>query len=214
MAPFTPRIGILINSRMKVRNISKIRLLGLILFISISAFAQNGKDADKPADKPAKQPDKIGAGPVKLQRPTGFLNDLSGIFSESEKDETERVLRELREKAEIDLGIAVIDTTGGKDISGYSLEMAREWKIGAKNGGALLVVAIKDRGWYIQIDSRLQKDLSNEEIRNIGEVMIPDFREGKYPDGIKKCVEKIISVLAAKQHFAPIKFKTDDIKKQ
>lgn len=200
-------------------------MLAFVLFISISAFAQNGKDPDKPADKPAdkpvdkpagkpsKLPEKSGVAPGKFQRPTGFLNDLSGIFSESEKEKTERVLRELRDKAEIDLGIAVIDTTGGKDISGYSLEMAREWKIGAKNGGALLVVAVKDRNWYIQIDSRLQKDLSNEEVRNIGELMIPDFREGKYPDGIKKCVEKIISVLAAKQHFDPIKFKAD-VKKQ
>ncbi len=198
---------------MRVQNLSKIRLLAFVLVIAISAFAQNGKDANKPTGKPSKLPEKIGAGQGKLQRPTGFLNDLSGIFSESEKDETERVLRELRDKAEIDLGIAVIDTTGGKDISGYSLEMARERKIGAKNGGALLVVAIKDRGWYIQIDSRLQKDLSNEDIRNIGETMIPDFREGKFPDGIKKCVEKIIAVLAAKQHFDPIKFKAD-VKKQ
>lgn len=204
MAPFTHRIGILIRSRMRVQNLSKICLLAFVLFIPISAFAQKGKGTNKPANKPA--------GPAKIQRSTGFLNDLSGIFSESDKEESERVLRELFDKAEIDIGIAVIDTTGGKDISGYSLEMARERKIGAKNGGALLVVAIKDRNWYIQIDSVLQKHLSNEDIRNIGEVMIPDFRESKYPDGIKKCVEKMISILGAKQHFDPIKFKADEKK--
>jgi uncharacterized membrane protein YgcG len=194
---------------MRTKNLSGIFLPGLILLVSISAFAQNEKDADKQP----KPPEKVGAGPAKLQRPTGFLNDLSGIFSESDREETESVLRQLRDRAEIELAIAIIDTTDGKDIFSYSLEMARERKIGAKNGGALLVVAIKDRNWYIQIDSRLQKNLANEEVRNIGEVMIPDFTEGKYPDGIKKCVEKMISVLAAKQHFEPIKFKAE-VKKQ
>jgi uncharacterized protein len=198
---------------MRIRKLSNIILLGLVFFISVSACAQKGKEADKRPKEPEKSEAAAAIAAAKLPHPASFLNDKSGLFSESDKAETERVLLELRDKAQIDLAIAVVDTTDGKDIFNYSLAMARDRKVGAKNGGALLVVAIKDRKWHIQIDQRLQTDLSNEEVKNIGEVMIPDFREDKYVEGIKKCVEKMISVLAAKQHFEPIKF-TTDVKKQ
>lgn len=219
---------------MRIQNILRISWFGLsLLAFSFSACAQPGKEADKQPKAPEKATSAASAtgatpagaatpaaaaaapapgGAEKLTRPAGLLSDSTGLLSGTDKSEIEDVLRRLREKAQIDFAIAIIDSTNGMDIFNYSLELVREWKIGSQNGGVLLVIAVKDRKWHIQIDKRLEKDLTNNEVKNIGEVMLPDFRENKHADGIKKCIEKMISVLAAKQKFEPIKFKTPDQK--
>jgi uncharacterized protein len=193
---------------MKIRQLPKTFLFVLTLFVCFSACAQIGKDTNKSPGEPEKIETATPAIETQFPQPEGFLNDFSGVLNESDKSDIESVLRELNDKAQIDFAIAIIDSTGGKDIFEYSLAMARDWKLGGKNGGALLLIAIKDRTWHIQIDKRLEKDISNEEVKNIGDLMMSDFKQDNYADGIKKCVEKMISVLAEKQHFDPIKFKS------
>ena len=75
----------------------------------------------------------------------------------------------MQERAKIDFAIAVVDTTGERSIFDYSLAMAKEWKIGSENGGILLVVAVKDRKWHIQVTKGLENDLPDAEVKKIGE---------------------------------------------
>ncbi len=193
---------------MKISRSQNVYLFGLLLLILFSACARVENISNKQPVEANKTETATPTPERQFPEPMGFVTDLSGVLDQNFKDETEAVLRRLRDKAQIDFAIAIVDSTNGKDIFDYSLGMTREWKIGSENGGALLLVAIKDKKWHIQIDKRLETDLSNEEVRQIGEVMVPDFKQDKYADGIKKCVEKMISVLALKQHFEPIEFKT------
>lgn len=195
---------------MKISRPRNLYLFGLLLLILFAACARVEKISNEQPVGANKTEAATPTPEKQFPEPAGFVTDLSGVLDENSKNEIEEVLRKLRDMAQIDFAIAIIDSTNGKDIFDYSLGMAREWKVGSGNGGVLLVIAIKDRKWHIQIDKRLEKDLSNEEVKQIGEIMVPDFKTDKYADGIKKCVEKMISVLALKQHFDPIKFKTLD----
>lgn len=136
---------------------------------------------------------------LEFPQPTGFVNDFAGVLSEKDKQDLESALKKLEERAKIDLAIAVVETTGEKSIFDYSLAMAKEWKIGSENGGILFVVAVADRKWHIQIDKKLERHLTNEEVKKIGDVVVPDFKNKKYGAGIKKVVNKLIAELAKKQ---------------
>lgn len=141
-----------------------------------------------------------------LPKPDGFVNDYADVLDDDAEKEIEDVLKQLQKRAKIDFAVAILKSTNGQKIFDYSLAIAKEWKVGSENGGILLVVATEDRSWHIQIDKRLEKDLTNDDVKQIGDVMIPDFKQANHPDGLKKCVEKMIAVLAAKQKFEPIKF--------
>lgn len=134
------------------------------------------------------------------------MNDYAEILDDDSENQFESVLGELRTKAKIDFALAIVRSTNGKNIFDFSLEVAKDWKIGSENGGLLLVVAIDDRTWFIQIDKRLEQNLSNAEVKQIGDTMIPFFKDKKYADGLRKCVETMIESLAEKQKFDPVKF--------
>jgi len=135
-----------------------------------------------------------------------FVNDFAGVLDKDERQKLESVLNRLKIRAEVDFAITVIDSTDGKSIRNYSLEMARDWEISGENGGILLVIAVKDRRWRIQVDGKLEQYLSDDEINKIGEIMTADLAGQNYFAGLKKCVGKIIDVLAERQKFEPIEF--------
>jgi uncharacterized protein len=126
------------------------------------------------------------------------LNDFAESLTEKEEKELESVLVQFRDRTKIDFAVAVIISTDERTPFDYSLAMSREWKIGSENGGILLLVAVKDRKWWIQIDKKLQERLTDAEVKKIGDVMVPDFKAKKYGAGIKKCVDKMIAELEKK----------------
>lgn len=136
----------------------------------------------------------------------GFVNDFAGTLTSEEAENLESVLRELQTRGKIDFAIAIVRSTNGKDIFDYSLGMAKEWGIGSENGGILLVLATEDRNWRIQIDKKLENKFTNDEIRAIGDTMVPHFRELRYNDGLRTCVKVFLEELARKHDFKPIDF--------
>lgn len=190
-------------------------LTGLVLLLAFSGCTQS-----KVASL-ASNPTPVGANMTPVEHPEvhdpppllefpkadGFVNDFAGVLAEKDKQDLEAALKKLQERAKIDLAIAVVQTTGEKNIFDYSLAMAKEWKVGSENGGILFVAAVEDRKWHIQITKNLEDDLSNDEVKKIGDVVVPDFKSKKYGAGTKKVVNRLIAELAKKQGFEPITVK-------
>ena len=144
--------------------------------------------------------------PSNLQERDGHVTDRVGIFDLDSRKRFEDVLTELQTKARIDFALAVIKSTNGEKISDYSMALAKDWKVGSTNGGILQVVAIDDRAWHIQIDKKLEQHLTSGDVKAFGDSMVPYLKDGKYIEGIEKCVENTIARLAELQNFDPIKF--------
>jgi uncharacterized protein len=134
-----------------------------------------------------------------LPPPTGFVNDYANVINPESQARLESVLTELRDKADIEFAVVTIETTGEEPISDYSLAVARGWGIGpkdsSKGGGLLLVLAIKDRKWKIQISRSLEKDLPDEALKELGDQSKDLYRQGKYAEGITKYVKAVIERL-------------------
>lgn len=132
----------------------------------------------------------------------GFVNDFADVLDEEIKAELGQTLLNFKTHDGIDFDVVTVKTTGGKTIFDYSLKLANDWEIAANNqdrAGVLLLVAVEDRTWHIQIPKTLEKVLSNDEVRQTGAVMNPFFKEQKYGEGIIKCAEKLIEVLREKR---------------
>src|SRR5688572_13166581 len=69
-----------------------------------------------------------------LPAPTGFVNDLAGVLDQGTKQQLETKLKDLRDTTSppVEIAVAVVDTTGDRDIFDYSLAVARGWGIGSK----------------------------------------------------------------------------------
>ncbi len=131
-----------------------------------------------------------------LPKPQGFVNDFAGVLDQATKERLVKTLTEFKDSRGIEFAVVTVETTGNLSAFDYSLALMRDWGVGStEHGGLLLLVAMKDKRWHIQISRRIEKVLTNEEVGQMGSVMKPSFLKGKYAEGIEKCVDLFIKEL-------------------
>lgn len=174
----------------------------LVLFLSCVGVACTSKPAgDKVSAVGLAAQNQNSQVEVKspLPPPTGLVNDYAHVFTPESKSRLESVLTELKTKTEIEFAVVTVETTGGQPIFDYSLAVAKGWGVGPKDttkgGGLLLMLAVKDRQWRLQVSRSLEKDLPDEVSKEMGEQSRGLYREGKYAEGAIKYVAAIIARL-------------------
>ena len=143
-----------------------------------------------------------------LPQPEGFykyVTDNAGVLDAASKERLATVLNRLKERADIEFAVDTVPTTGGTDIFEYSLSLARGWGVGSKEGeknGLLLLVAVNDRKWQVQVSRHLEGDLPDSLAGQIArQRLVPQFRQGNYGQGINEFVQGVIATLAQKRGF-------------
>jgi uncharacterized membrane protein YgcG len=141
-----------------------------------------------------------------LPPPKGFVNDFANVIDARTEELLEAKLGLLKASARIEFAVATVETTGGQDILDYSLAVARGWGIGPPagegGGGLLLMFAVKDRKWRLQVSRSLEADLPNDMAGEMGKVMLPSLRAGHYGDAATKYVDALIKRLAERRGFS------------
>ncbi len=132
-----------------------------------------------------------------LPAPTGFVNDYVGVFNSADKQALEDRLKRFKDEYGVELAVAVVDTTGERDIFDYSLAVARGWGIGSPeddNPAGLLFIAIKDRKYFTHISKDLEDELPDGVVGSLQrQFLVPEFRQGNYSKGIADTVEAYIA---------------------
>ncbi len=149
----------------------------LVFGVFFGAFAQ-GTDTS---------PFSINVSP--LPKPViGPVNDYVGVMQPADIAALNRELIDFKKKYNVEFAVAVVDTTGGRDISEYSIAVARGWGIGSTdqdNPGALLLVAVSDRKYFTQISRDLEDELTDGLAGSIQrQYLVPEFKKGNYGKGI------------------------------
>jgi len=134
-----------------------------------------------------------------------YVTDEAGVIDAATKERLATILNRLKERADIEFAVVTVPTTGDRDIFSYSLSIARGWGIGSKENeknGLLLVVAVNDRKWQVQVSRHLEGDLPDSLAAQIArERLVPPFREGNYSKGIDDFVQATVATLAEKRGF-------------
>ena len=160
----------------------------VILIMAVSAaFSQNDQNFS------------LNTSP--LPTPTGFVNDYVGVIDAATKQQLEQKIKNFRDTSNppTELAVAIVKTTGDREIFDYSLAVARGWKIGSKeddNPGALLFIAIDDRKSYTQVSRDLEDELPDALIVNLQrQYLVPAFRQGDYAKGVSDTIDAYIRTI-------------------
>lgn len=140
-----------------------------------------------------------------LPAPTGYVNDYANVIDAATKAKMEAMLQALAHQSDpIEFAVVTVPTTDDTDIFDYSLSVARGWGIGSTEGeknGLLLLVAVNDRKWRVQVSRHLEGDLPDGLTGEIGRRMTAPFREGNYSKGLMDAVQTFIATMAEKRGF-------------
>ena len=135
----------------------------------------------------------------------GSVTDFANVLDYAVSKRLENMLANLKERAGIELAVLTVKTTGGKEISDYSLQVAREWSIGtmqSKGNGLLLVVSTDDGKFFTQVSRRARGELPDGLIGEMGSRMREPFGRGSYGEGLLAAVETFITKLAERRGFS------------
>ena len=129
---------------------------------------------------------------------TGRIVDDANILSAYDRAEIETTLKALDVKATDQLVVVTVKSLQGYPIEDYGYQLGRFWKIGqaGTNNGALLIVAPNDRKVRIEVGRGLEPILTDTMTKLIiDNAILPGFRRGDFPGGIKAGVRDITATL-------------------
>lgn len=128
------------------------------------------------------------------------------MIDSDSRSRLEALVQNLKEKSKIEFAVVTVNSTNGESIDDYSLALGKEWGIGPKNldegGGLLLVVAVKDCRWRLQVSRSLEKDLPDEVCKQLGDQSLPLYKKGDYAGGIEKYAAALIKRLEKQRNFS------------
>jgi uncharacterized membrane protein YgcG len=130
-----------------------------------------------------------------------YITDEAKVIDEAPRKQLQTTLAALKAHKHIDFAVVTVKTTGAQSARDYSLALARERKNNSNEenvSGLLLLVAVDDRSWHIQITNNLEDELTNEVLTNLSTPMTDAFREKRYGEGIVKYVNAVIAELERK----------------
>ena len=129
---------------------------------------------------------------------TGRIVDEARIFSAEDRQQLEATLKELEGKSSDQIVIYTTPSLQGYEIEDFGYRLGRFWKIGQAgvNNGIVLIVAPNERKVRIEVGRGLEPimtdALSSTIIQN---AILPGFRRGDFPGGVKAGVRDIKDVL-------------------
>ena len=146
---------------------------------------------------------QTATSPIPLPSPFTPVVDDAQVIEPATRQKLESIYVNLKQRADIEFAVVTVDTTGGRDIFEYSLDVYRGWGIGSKtNDGFLLLVAVKDRKYYTQVGYHLEGDLNDGLVGEIQrQYLVPQFKKGNYSQGIYDTVQAYVATLAQKRGF-------------
>ena len=134
-----------------------------------------------------------------IPRPTQYVVDRVGVIDSQTRHQLNGYLQELEQKTTAQVVVMMVDTTAGLPIEQYALNLAERWKLGqkGKDNGVLIVVAVRDRKYRIEVGYGLEGPLPDSWVGTLGrEAFQPSFKAGNYSRGIEQAALAIATRIA------------------
>lgn len=127
-----------------------------------------------------------------------YVNDFAGVLSASDISSINGLAAQIETNSTVQVGVLIVNSTLPYDIDSYSNQAFRANGIGQKenNNGVLIVVAVADRKYRIEVGYGLEGLVPDAKAGDIGRYCFVDnFRSNQYGDGIYCAVQDIGNIV-------------------
>ncbi len=131
--------------------------------------------------------------------PASYVVDEAGIIDTAVANRLAGHLQELEQKTSAQMIVLTVSTTAGVPIEEYALEKAESWQLGlkGKDNGLLMVVAVQDRRYRIEVGYGLESIIPDSLAGSIARrYLVPRFKMGDYTTGIYESAVVIMNTIA------------------
>jgi uncharacterized protein len=125
----------------------------------------------------------------------GRVNDYAGLLSRGTANQLELLLKDFEEKDSTQVVVLTVPSLEEDGLEDFSMRVAEQWKIGHKglDNGAIVLISRADRKVRIEVGYGIEGRLTDLKAgRIIREVILPEFRAGRFDAGVVNGVQAII----------------------
>lgn len=126
-----------------------------------------------------------------------YVTDKVWIFSETQKADLTAKIQEIEQATSIEIALLVVPTVDD-DINLVAVDVGNQWWVGKKgqNNGLVILIAVDDRKWSIQVGYGLEWVLPDLATKQIGEARFPpNFKQGNYYQWIMEMLDDALSYI-------------------
>jgi len=146
----------------------------LLLFLAASALAQT------------------------FPKPSGYINDFAGVLSPEMKTQLEALATEVKQKTGAEVAVAIVNSLEGDTVESYASQLAEQWGVGdEKDRGALLLLAVQDRGLRLEVGYGLEPILTDGMAGEVLDQVTPYLGRGDFDGGVRVGVARVAQIIAA-----------------
>lgn len=127
--------------------------------------------------------------------PPRLVNDFVGMLSANQLNDLESKLVAYNDSTSTQIVVVIVKSVKPYDMNQYAVELGRQWGVGqkGKNNGIILLWAPGDRKVYIATGYGLEGAIPDAVAnRIVDQVIIPNFKEVKYYEGLDEGTNAII----------------------
>jgi uncharacterized protein len=127
-----------------------------------------------------------------------YVTDNAGVLTSSDIARINTLAAEIEENTTVQIAVLTVDTTEPSTIEQYAVEVFEKAGIGFedKDNGLLIVVAVIDRRWRIEVGYGLEPIITDSTAGLIGRTyMTPAFQDERYGEGIYDAVSAVYTVI-------------------
>jgi uncharacterized protein len=158
-------------------------LAALLAFLAVSAHAEKVTD---------------------LPQPTDYVSDFAHVLSPEAIARLDALCAQLdHTAANAKIAVVTVHDLDGDDAADYANKLEDHWKMGDKdkatgqNRYAMVLLAVADHKYRIEVGYGLEGILPDGKTGDIGRDMVPDLKAGDYDGAVTAAVGEIAQVIAA-----------------
>jgi uncharacterized protein len=131
-------------------------------------------------------------------KPTGYVNDYARVLSPAAVSQLTALCTEVNAKANAQIFVVTVPTTGDTPIEDYSIALATKWGVGPKasDSGVLILYAIQDRKSRIEVGYGLEGILNDGKVGSFMREATTNLRAGDYSGGLLLVTRRVADVIA------------------
>jgi uncharacterized protein len=140
----------------------------------------------------------LRAEPVSRLHPSNYVNDFVHVLSQQTVSELNDICQQLDQKAHAQVAVVTINSTDGKDIFDYAVDLYQAWGIGSKSTdrGILIIFAIKDHKYGASTGYGLEPILPDGKIGGFRREVLPLLKNDDYNGAVRLMTLRVADVIA------------------
>ncbi len=135
-----------------------------------------------------------------LPQPTDYVSDYAGVLSQQTIAQLDSICAQLdHSKTNAQIAIVTVHNVNGDDPADFANALEDHWKMGNKglNRYALVLLAVDDHKYRIEVGYGLEGILPDGKVGDIGREMVPYLRSKDYDSAVNMAVGQVAQVIAA-----------------